>query len=149
MDNDQILMQQLLKEFNCDESIIGRAIVSDFCTDKNSIDYLKKYDTKILTEINTKVSKYKDELFIELVRRRNNTGYDKGDIENMRCGFNVANDCVKKINNMIDKINEEQYQQRLDKLYKKQKNCVLLILKYIAAMFVIFIILLIFDYVCK
>ena len=142
-------MEQLFKDFNCDEGTIGNNIVHCFHADKTNIDKLENYDINILTEINKKVSQFKDGLFNKLLRRRNNSSYDKDDIENMRCGYNVANDCEKKINNMINEKYEEQYQQKLEKIYKEQKYEVISILKYVAAMVGLFIILIIFDYACK
>lgn len=142
-------MQLLLKEFNCDEDTIGNNIVHCFHDNKTSIDKLENYDITILKIINQKVNKFKDGLFNELIKRRTTSGYSKGDIENMRCGFNAADDCAIKINNIINKKYDKQYQQRLDKMCKEQNDEVISILKYVAVMFVIFIILLIFDYVCK
>ena len=50
---------------------------------------------------------------------------------------------------MINEKYEEQYQQKLEKIYKEQKYEVISILKYVAAMVGLFIILIIFDYACK
>ena len=40
-------MQQLFKDFNCDEETIGNNIVHYFHNDKTSIDKLEKYDINI------------------------------------------------------------------------------------------------------
>lgn len=142
-------MQQLLKEFNCDETTIGNNIVHCFLDNKTSINKLENYDINILKIVNQKVNIFKDTLFNELIKRRTTSGYSKGDIENMRCGFNAADNCSIKINNIINEKYDKQYQEKLDKMCKEQKDEVISILKYVAVMIVIFIILLIFDYACK
>ena len=149
MDKDQILMQQLFKDFNCDEETIGNNIVHYFHNDKTSIDKLEKYDINILIEINKQVTKFKDNLFDELLRRRNILEYDKGDIHNIKCGFDISTNCEAIINQFIDEkysVQNKILSEQINKLYKKNLNNMISMLKCIT---VIFVILYIFYYVCK
>jgi hypothetical protein len=94
-------MEQLLTDFNATESTIGHQIVSNYLEYKNSISQLEKYDLLVIETAKEKVIHFKDGLFDELMKRRTTPGYDKGDIENMRCGFNIADKCIQEINELI------------------------------------------------
>ena len=117
-------MEQLLKEFNCDKGTIGNNIVHCFHDNKNSISQLEKYDLFVIELVKEKVIHFKDGVFNELLKRRTTPGYDKGDIENMRCGFNVADNCIQEINKMISQKREKQlYHQVDDKLEQITPFC--------------------------
>ena len=94
-------MEQLLTDFNANESTIGHKIVSNYLEYKNSISQLDKYDLLVIELVKEKMIHFKDNLFDELVKRRTTPGYDKDDIENMRCGFNIADKCIQEINELI------------------------------------------------
>ena len=116
-------MEQLLTEFNATESTIGHQIVSNYHEDKNSILQLEKYDLLVIELVKEKVLHFKDGLFDELLKRRTTPGYDKGDIENMRCGFNIADNCIQEINKMISQKREMLLYHQIDDQIVKGSRC--------------------------
>ena len=111
-------MEQLLKDFNATESTIGHQIVSEFHKNKNTILKLEKYDIIVIELVKEKVIHFKDSLFDELVKRRTISGYDKDDLEHMRCSFNIADKCIQEINELI--YNKTIYELNIDNLCDDQ-----------------------------
>lgn len=111
-------MEQLLTEFNATESTIGHQIVSNYLENKNSISQLEKYDLLVIELVKKKVIHFKDGLFDELMKRRTTPGYDKGDIENIRRGFNVADNCIQEINELISQKREMLLYDQVDQIVK-------------------------------
>ena len=107
-------MEQLLTDFNANESTIGHQIVSNYLENKNSISQLEKYDLLVIELVKEKVIHFKDGLFDELMKRRTTPGYDKGDIENIRRGFNIADKCIQEINELISQKREMLFYNQIE-----------------------------------
>ena len=140
------ILNQLLEEFNiAPESKYGGQIALD----KNYFEKLAKYNLKILYIVLQKLNEEKDGIFKDILDRRQEGGKAK----NLVCGFNVMDDCIKNIIMLIAEKEyieqNDQHRETCDKLYNKNIADLISILKYVAAMVVIFIILLIFDYAYK
>ena len=102
-------MESLIKELNITDNKIGSTISYNFCQNEEEfLLILKKYDIKILYKVIDKIKKYQDELFTELVKRYKNGSKET---ENLKCGFNIINKCIIKINYIINKKKKKKYKK--------------------------------------
>ncbi len=99
-------MEQLLIDFNTNESNIGIGIIKN----KNYISILQKYDISILIFILDKIKIEQHNIFKAIVERRQNGGEAK----NMTCGYNVMDECIQKINLIILEKEEEMNTKYID-----------------------------------
>jgi hypothetical protein len=125
-------MESLIKELNTTDNKIGSSISYNFCQNEEEILFiLKKYDMNILYEVIDKIKKYQNELFTELVK-----GYKNGskETENLKCGFNIINKCIIKINYIINKKKEKEIQKII---FSSIKNCFIILCIIIIILFIL------------
>ena len=125
-------MESLIKELNITDNKIGSTISYNFCQNEEEfLLILKKYDIKILYKVIDKIKKYQDELFTELVKRYKNGSKET---ENLKCGFNIINKCIIKINYIINKKKEKEIQKII---FSSIKNCFIILFIIIIILFIL------------